>query len=164
MTWLTILGTAASIGGAILAWIQAHRSSNFADKAKRIQEDFIERRKVVEVSEVYSATERILGVVSKVGSTSTETSLKTICVRDIAREVEEYTRLLNVQNAHFNEDFINHAKPLCENLREDIEALVDAQDYQSIKNVGKRIYFKIEDFLPKAKQLLDSKKEKAKTL
>lgn len=161
MNWLTIVGTVASIGGAIFACIQAHRSRTFADQAKQIQEGFVEKRKVVEVSEIYNATERILRVVSQVGATSTETSIKTICIRDIAKEVEEYTRLLNAQNAHFTEAIINHGKTLCEGLREDIEALVEAQDYESIKKSGKRIYFKIEDFLPKVKELLDNKKEKA---
>ena len=143
-TWLSILGSIASIGGAIYACRQAVQSRNYAAKAQQLRDELVNRRKLVEVSQVHAETNRILKVVSKVGPTCTATSIKGINTAGIAQEVEEYSRFLNAQSAHFSEFFSNRASELCVSLNDDIEALSEALEFGKIKAAGKSIYYKID--------------------
>ena len=158
--WLSGLGSLASIAGAIWAYIQAQRSRTFAEQAKAVRDELVERRKIIEVSKVHTETTRILRLVSNVGPTCTPTSIKTLKCHEIAKEVEEYTRLLNEQSTHFTNMLDNQARGLCDNLKPDIEALADAKDFDAKKSAGKRIYYQIDDFMPLVKTLMDEKKER----
>lgn len=157
---LSILGSIASIGAAIWAYIQAGHSRTFAEQAKAVRDELVERRKIIEVSKVHAETTRILRLVSKVGPTCTPASIKTVKCHEIAKEVEEYTRLLNEQGSHFTYMLENHAKKLCDELKKDIVSLAEANDFESKKNAGVSIYYKIDDFMPLVKTLMDEKKER----
>ena len=163
-SWLSILGSVASIGGAIWAYVQARRSRSFAEQAKMARDELVERRKVIEVSKVHAETIRILRIVSSVGPTCTSTSIKTIKCHEIAKEVEEYTRSLNEQSPHFTHMLGNQARDLCKALKLDIEALAEAHDFDSVKSAGKSIYYKIDDFMPLVKTIMDEKKERQPVL
>jgi len=163
-SWLSVLGAIASIGGAIWAYVQARRARTFAEQAKAVRDELVERRKVIEISQVYIETTRILRCVSNVGPTCTPTSIKTVKCHEIAKEVEEYTRLLNEQSTHFTHMLDNQAQKLCEDLKPDIEALAEAKEFDSKKSAGKSIYYKIDDFMPLVKTLMDEKKERQPVL
>jgi len=156
---LSILGSIASIGGAVWAYYQAVQSKKYATEARHLRDDIVNRRKLVEVSQVYSETKRILNVVSRIGPTCTADSIKGIDCAGIAKEVEEYSRFLNEQSSHFDEFFNNRARELCDQLASDIEALSEATQFENIKKNGKNIYYKIYEFLPFVKSLTDEKKE-----
>lgn len=156
---LSILGSVASIGGAIWALYHAKRSYKYATEAQDVRDELVNRRKMVEISQVHSETNRILRVVSRVGPTCTAISVKGINCASIAQEVEEYSRFLNEQRSHFTDFFDNKARDLCASLKSDIESLSEAIDFDTIKSAGKSIYYKINDFLPLVKRLTDEKKE-----
>lgn len=162
-SWLSILGSIASIGGAIYAYHQAGQSRKYAIEAQQLRDELVNRRKLVEVSQVHNETNRILKVASKVGPTCTATSIKGIDVAGIAQEVEEYSRFLNAQSSHFSEFFSNRASELCTSLNNDIETLSEAVEFEEIKAVGKSIYYKINGFFPVVKSLTDEKKEQNST-
>ena len=157
---LSVLGSLASIGGAIWAFVQAGKSKQYATEAQLMRDEIIARRHMVEMSDIHAETKRILRTVSKVGPTCNETFIRGIRCTDIAREVEEFSRLINEQSSHFNEMFKNRARELCDELRTDIEALSEAKDFEQKKCAGKRIYYKISEFLPFVKTLTDEKKER----
>jgi hypothetical protein len=156
---LSIAGSIASIGAAIWAFIEARKAAASASKAELVRDELIDRRKLVEVSKVSVQTERILTVVSKIGPSCNPKTLKGVDCAGIAKEVEEYSRYLNTQSAHFSDLFENKAKTLCEELNKDIEDLSEANSPEKKKEVGKRIYYKINSFMPFVKQLEDKKKD-----
>ncbi|EPI8558040.1 hypothetical protein ACTAJO_000573 [Vibrio fluvialis] len=158
-TWLSIVGSIASIGGAFLAWREAIKSKKAATRAEQVKDEIVDKRKLVEVSQVYSETSRILKRVSKVGPACNSSSIKGINCADIASEVEEYCRYVNEQSAHFEFFFDNEAQKLYEDLKGDIEKLSEAQSFTEKKEAGKRIYYKINGFMPVVKNLSDDKKE-----
>ncbi len=162
-SWLSILGSIASIGGAYFAYHQARKAQGHATVAQRLRDELVNRRKLVEVSQVHVETDRILKIVSKVGPTCTAASIKGVHVTGIAQEVEEYSRFINAQSSHFNELFSNQASDLCKSLNDDIEKLSEATDFETIKKTGKSIYHKINAFLPLVKSLTDEKKEQDST-
>jgi hypothetical protein len=158
---LSIAGSVASIGAAIWAFIEARKAADSATKAELVRNELIDRRKLVEVSKIYAQTDRILMVVSKIGPSCNPKTLKGVDCAGIAKEVEEYSRHLNAQSAHFSEFLENKAKDLCNELNKDIEELSEASSPESKKEVGKRIYYKINSFMPFVKELADERQEKS---
>lgn len=157
--WLSIIGAIASIGAAFWALYEAHQASKSASKAEAVRKEIIQRRKTVEVYQVYMETKRILKNVSKVGPSSNPTKLRGVNCAVIAEDVEEYSRFLNEQSSHFTEFFENKAKELCNDLGGDIEALSEAKSFEDKKAAGKSIYNKINRFMPTVKKLADERKE-----
>ncbi len=162
-TWISVLGSIASIGAAIWAWVEAGKASKSATKAEAVKDEFVDRRELVEVSQVYAETRSILNTVSKVGPACNSEMLRGVNCADIAKEVEKYSRFINEQSSHFAESCDNKAKGLCSALEDDIAALSEAKSFEDKKAAGKNIQHKIENFLPIAKSFSDAKKENATT-
>lgn len=159
---LSVIGSIISIVSAIWAFFEARKALGAASRAEEVRDQIIERRIIVEVSRVYAETTRILKTVSAVGPSCNQALLRGVSTALIAKEIEEYARFLNEQSVHFSDAFDNRAKELCSDLREDIEALADAKSFDEKKNAGKRIYYKINNFLPIVKMLSDEKRESIK--
>lgn len=158
---LSVLGSIASIGAAIWAFIEAKNARRAADKAETVRGELIDRRKLVEVSQLLTETRRVMQSVSRVGPACTEKKIKGVDCSEIAREVEEYCRLLGDMESHFVVDFRSQAQKLRADLIADIRELADAVGFEQKKAAGMRIYGKIDGFSPSVKELLDEKREKS---
>lgn len=158
-TWISIIGSLASIGGAAWAFFEARDASRSASRAERVRSEIVTRREMVELSQIHTETKRILGVVSRIGPSSSLNLLTGIDCSSIAKDVEEYCRLINEHSTHYSELFKNHALKLCGDLNDDITSLAEATQQHEKKEIGTRIYHKINSFLPVAKNLADEKKE-----
>lgn len=158
-SWLSIIGSVASIGGAAWAFYQAKEAEGFAKKAESIKNEIVQHRVIVEVSQVYQESSRILKVISQVGPTCTKKSVRGLDVTSIAKSIEEYARFINEHSGHFNEKLRNAATELCCNLRTCIEELAEAEGFDSQKEAGKKIYYLIDAFMPIVKQVADDKRE-----
>lgn len=158
-TWISVIGSIASIGGAIWAFFEARKSSRAATKAEKVRDEIVSRRKLIEVSQVHAETARILKIVSTVGPACNPSLLRGVNCGSIAKDVEEYSRYINEHSSHFNDFFENKAKELCQDLHSDIEALSEARSFEDKKAAGKSIYYKIDSFMPFVKELSDERKE-----
>lgn len=158
-TFLSIIGSIASIFGAIWALVEARKAARSADAAERVSRELIDRRKLAEVAQIHSEIRRVLGVVAKVGPTSTPQLVKGVNCADIAREVETFATMLLEQGSHFSDIYSDRASQLRSDLKLDIEGLSEATTFETKKCHGKSIYYKIENFTPVVKQLADAKRE-----
>ncbi|MDN3453609.1 MULTISPECIES: hypothetical protein [unclassified Psychrobacter] len=156
---LSIFGSVASIGAAVWAFLEANKAAASASKSEEIRNGMIDRRRLGEVSKVHAQTDRILSVVSKIGPSCNTKKLKGVDYHSIAKDVEEYARFINEQSSNFSHDFVNRASSLYDDLEKDIEELSEASSPEIIKNVGKRIYYKINSFMPFVKDLADEQRE-----
>lgn len=163
-TVLSVIGSIASIGGAIWALVEARKSAHSATKAQRLRDELVHRREIVEVSQVHVETKRILATVSKIGPACDPEILRGINCVEIAHQVEEYVRFIVEQSSHFDDFFENKANELSDDLKDDIVMLSEAKNSLEKKEYGKSIYYKIQNFMPAAKQLSDEKKEKVTKL
>lgn len=136
-SWISIIGSAASIGGAIWAFVEADKASEAASKAEKVKREMISRRKLVEVSQVHHETARILKVVSTVGPACNPALLRGVNCGAIAKDVEEYSRYINEHSSHFTEFFENKAKELCEEPHPDVEALSEAKSFDEKRRPAK---------------------------
>ncbi len=158
-TFLSVVGSVASIFGAIWAWVEARKAARSADAAERVRQSLVDRRKLAEVAQIHSEIKRVLGVVAKVGPTSTPQLVRGLNCADIAREVETFAAMLLERGSHFSDLYSDRATEIRDNLRADIEGLAEAKSFEDKKRHGKNIYYKIESFIPLVKQLADAKKE-----
>ena len=102
-------------------------------------------------------------MVARIGPSCSDRLAKGVNCADIAKEVEGYVRLVLEQCNHFSNIFGNQAVALCDDLKDDIEGLAVAKTFEDKTRFGKSIYYKIQSFMPIAKQLADDKREHAKT-
>lgn len=158
-TFLSIVGSIASVFGAIWAFLQAKKAARSADAAERVRQELVDRRKLTEVAQIHSETKRVLSVVAQVGPTSTVQRVKGLNCADIARQVEAFAAMLLEQRSHFSERYADRASELRNDLKLDIEGLAEARTFEDKKRYGKSIYYKIENFTPMVKQLADAKQE-----
>jgi len=158
---ISIIGSIASIGAAIWAFVEARKSSSAATKAELLRDELIHRREMVEASQVHSETKRILAVVSKVGPSCNQKLLKGVNCAEIAREVETFSVFILEQSQHFTDFFENKARELNEDLKSDIEGLSEASTFEEKKNHGKSMFYKIQNFMPAVKKVSDEKREYA---
>jgi hypothetical protein len=162
---LSIIGSLASIGAAVWAFIEARKSAKAATHAETMRDEIIHRRRLIEISQVYADTKRILAVASDVGPATNAKLLRGVDTAKIAKQVEEYARSLLEQSSHFSDLFGNEARALYERLRPDIEALAEASTPEEKKSSGRSIYYSISAFMPIAKNLADDQREQTpKTL
>ena len=162
-SWISIIGSIASIGGAIWAWFQAVEASNSANKAEKVKDEIINRREVIEISQVHKETTRILQIVSKVGPSCNSSTIRGINCSNIAADVSEYSRFLNEYSSYFTDRFENKAKTLCVSLKKNIEELAEAKTFDDKKKAGKSIYYKIDEFVPIVKSISDESREAVST-
>jgi hypothetical protein len=158
---LSILGSLASIGAAVWAFVEARKAARAASAAETMRDEIVDRRRLIEVSQVHADTKRVLVAVSDVGPSTNSKLLRGVDAAKIARQVEEYTRSLSEQSAHFSDFFGNEARALCERLRPDIEKLAEATTPEEKKAAGKSIYYAISAFVSIAKDVADGKREQA---
>jgi hypothetical protein len=158
---LSILGSLASIGAAVWAFIEARKAARAATDAAAMRDEIVQRRRVIEVSQVHADTKRILSVASEVGPSTNVKLLRGVDTAKIAKQIEEYTRSLSEQSAHFSDFFGNEARALCERLMPDIEKLAEAIAPEDKKSAGKSIYYNISAFVSITKDLADGKREQS---
>src|SRR5690606_22624257 len=127
---LSVLGSIASIGAAIWAFVEAKKARRAADKAETVRGELIDRRKLVEVSQLLTETRRVMQSVSRVGPACTEKKIKGVDCAEIAREVEEYCRSLGDMESHFVVDFRSQAQKLRADLIADISELAGAVSFE----------------------------------
>lgn len=158
-TALSILASIASILGAIWSIREAGKAKSSANAAERIRQEMVDRRKLAEVVQIQSEMRRILGLVARVGPTSTPQLIKGVNCADVAREVESFISTLLERRSHFTDLYSDRATDLRNEIRIDIESLAEAKTFDDKKRHGKNIYYAIENFGAIVKQLSDAKQE-----
>ena len=156
---LSILSSVASIGAAIWAFIEARKAMQAATHAAAMRDEIVHRRRLIEVSQVHADTKRILSVASEVGPSTNAKLLRGVDTAKIAKQIEEYARLLSEQSGHFSDFFGNEARALCDKLKPDIERLAEATTPEEKKTAGTNIYYSISAFMPIAKEVADGQRE-----
>lgn len=160
-TFLSIVGSIASIFGAAWAFMEAKKAARSASAAERVRQELVNRRELAEVAQIHSEIKRVLGVIARVGPTSTPQHVKGVNCADIAGEVQAFIAMLLEQRNHFSDFYSDRATELRNELKMDIEGLAEARAFEDKKRFGKSIYYKIENFTPVVKQLSDAKQEHA---
>ena len=159
--FLSIVGSIASIFGAIWALKESRSAAASALAAERARQEIVNRRDLAEVAQIHAEIKRVLNLVARVGPTSTAQLVKGVDCASIAREVETFVAMLLERRSHFSDFYGDRATDLRNDLKLDIEGLAEAKTFDDKKRFGKSIYYKIENFTPVVKELSDAKQEQA---
>jgi len=146
---LYVIGAVASIGCAIWAFFEAKSARKAAKGIQKYHTAIEKRIEATAINKIHDQTKLLLQKVSCVGYSSTEVSIKGLNQQDIAREVEEYARLLREHMNHFNDAKTKQKIcKLCNELPTHIKGLAAATTFLDTKRYGSEIYRLIDSILP----------------
>jgi hypothetical protein len=156
---ISVLGSIASVGAAIWAFIEARKSMAAASKAETIKNEMIDRRQLVEASKIHSETERVISKVSQIGPASRVAVLSGINIDDILNEVQGYSTFIIAQSEQYDDKFKRAVKKLNTDLQANIAELSKSTLEEDYKRIGTQIFNALQGFLPTAKSLADGRRE-----
>lgn len=162
MSWdngLSVVGSIASIGAAIWAFVEARKAMAAASKAETIKNEMIDRRQLVEASKIHSETERVISKVSQIGPASRVEVLSGINIDDILNEVQSFSTFIIAQSEQYDDNFKRTVKKLNKDLQTDIDKLSQSTLEYEYKQIGTKIFSALQGFLPTAKSLADGRRE-----
>ena len=158
MDWLSIIGSIASIGGAIWAWRAAIRSSKSASRAEQIKTQMINQRKTSELSELKPLVTDALGCIKRY-STTMVSSLVGADNKNREDEAAKIQSLLN-RIVEFSEYFSeNFANQFFETSHASLQSFLAAQTPEDSKKYGMELHRQMIDFSSVLRKQLTDKKE-----
>lgn len=158
MDWLSIVGSVASIVGAIWAWKEAIKSSKSATKAEQIKTQMINQRKTSELSELKPLVIDAINSVNKY-STSMTSSLIGAGKTTKETEAEKIQKLLNKIGEfsdYFQDGFANQ---FFATSNRSLQSFLEANNPQDSKRHGMDLHKQMVDFSSILRKNLTEKKE-----
>lgn len=158
MDWLSIIGSVASIGGAIWAWKEAVKSSKSATKAEQIKAQMINQRKTSELSElkplVLDATDSVKRysttmVSSLIGADETTKETEAAKIQTLLNKIVEFSD-------YFPENFANQ---FFETSHNSLQKFLEANSPGDSKKHGMDLHKQMVDFSSVLRKNLTEKKE-----
>ena len=158
MDWLSIIGSVASIGGAIWAWKEAVNSSQSATKAEQIKTQMVNQRKTSELSElkplVLDATDSVKRysttmVSSLIGADETTKETEAAKIQTLLNKIVEFSD-------YFPENFANQ---FFETSHSSLQSFLAANSPQESKKHGMDLHKQMVDFSSVLRKNLTEKKE-----
>ncbi|MGR3972474.1 hypothetical protein [Shewanella sp. 1180_01] len=158
MDWLSIIGSVASIGGAIWAWKEAVKSSKSATKAEQIKAQMINQRKTSELSElkplVLDATDSVKRysttmVSSLIGADETTKETEAAKIQTLLNKIVEFSD-------YFPENFANQ---FFETSHSSLQSFLEANSPGDSKKHGMDLHKQMVDFSSVLRKNLTEKKE-----
>jgi len=159
--WIGLIGSVASIGAAIWAFIEARKASGSASAAEKIRLELINRRKLVEASQFYREANRAISSLTAVGPTSSASSVRGIDCSRISTQALEFITFLNTHREELPSLLKTKVGALVVNTKKDLATLAEAKTFDEKKSAGSAIYYQIAAIMPDIKALADEKKEDA---
>ena len=159
MDYLSIIGSLASILGAIWAWKEARSSEKSANKAKQIKEQLISHRKTSELVELQSLHNTALLAFKKYGSSSS-TSLTGINHNSDAQLSLDFIHKLKEFREYFNSMSGNAADNLFNEINDELATFKNVTNSQQISSHGTLILNHLASFAPLLKREATLQKER----
>ena len=153
---LTIIGTIASIIGALVSIIYASKAK---DAAKRIRAQLIDQRKTSEISKIQASCKKALGSMVKYGPACTPTSLSGISTEKDSFDVQEFILLIREHRTHFDNKTLNEADEFCNVLIPLLESFANSSTTEDQQKFGKQIVMNLSSISATIKKRLDSRRE-----
>lgn len=159
LSFIAIIGTIASIVGAIISLWQAKKSKKSAVEASQVRSQLLHHRKTSELAQLLAICRKVQKTMVKYGPASTKTSLQGIMPENDAKEVQEFILLLKENRSYFQKKQTNDADTFCENMNSLISGFVQSDDKENLREIGIDILLKINSMLSIIRKKLDYKQE-----
>ena len=157
LSFIAIIGTIASIVGAIFSFWQAKKSKKSAIEASQVKSQLLHHRKTSELAQLLALCRKVQKIMVKYGPASTQNSLQGIVPDNDAKEVQDFILLLKENRSYFQKKQTNDADTFCEDMNTLISTFVQSGDKENLRRVGTEMLFKINTMLSIIKKKLDYK-------
>lgn len=153
---ITVVGTVASLWGAVISLKQAKAAKESADEAGRVRGQLINQRKTSELSELKVHCERTIKCMEKYGPSAAPASVRGVRSKPDADEVQNLILEANkIKEAFLKGEvdvFVSKVTPL-------LERFVNPAESANVKLNGQAILMESSSFLSVVKVILDAKRE-----
>lgn len=141
MNWpfaISLIGSVASILGAVFAWVQFSKSKSSAVEAKRHVDRLLSNKQLEDVATAISEIESANRVLIKYGPSSTRAQFSGINYAVDAQEVQEH---FNRANAHVqSHEYPPESKRIFEETPDKIAALANSQRQDEAQRTGRELH------------------------
>ena len=159
--WIGLIGSIASIGAAIWAFVEARKARSSASDAEKIRNELVSRRNLVEVADIYKEANRVISALTAVGPSASVNSVRGLDCARISTQALEFVTLLSTHREQLPTSLKSKVELLVFDTKKDLASLAEAKDFESKKAAGSAIYYKITALMPAIKVLADEKRESA---
>ncbi len=158
---ITVVGTVASIWGAIISRSQARAAKASASEASRVRDQLINQRGTSDLAGLKVHCERAIKCMEKYGPGSSASILSGVNPETDASDVRTLILEANQLQGSFHKGevqiFVNKVGPL-------LDKLVSPKEIRNIQSNGKAVLLVVSDFLAVVKAALDVKRESTSTV
>ena len=154
-TIASILASLVSVGAGVWSLFEARRSAKSASKAESVKEELIDRKHLVEMSNLHKETERILSKLSAIGPSARVATLQSVDLDVLFAEIIVYSDLIASFDLRLDEAAKEHARLLNADPHKYMTELSDTVTSDSYKQSGTALYLSVQNFLPIAKNIAD---------
>lgn len=156
---ITIIGSIASIIGAIISLFQASRSKNSAEEAEKVKNHLISHRVSNELVTIQASCKQAVTSMEKYGPAATSSSLQGVNHQRDAKDVQDFLQAIAENREHFEHGTENDADRMCTELNPVLDQFSQAQTAVQLKEEGKKIYLSLLNFLSIMKRSIDRNRE-----
>jgi len=157
---IAIIGTVASIIGAVISVWQAKSSRKSAFEANQVKLQLLHHRKTSELAQLLALCRKAQVTMTKYGPASTQNSLQGVVPHNDAKEVQDFILFLKENRGYFQRRPGNDADSFCEDVNLLISKMVQSDNIENLRSTGTEILLKINSMLSIIRKKLDHKQEK----
>ncbi len=159
MSWISIIGTLASVGGAGISIWQARCSRTAAEEAKQVRAQLVDHRKASELSQLLTVCKKAQRSMEKYGPGSVPSSLQGISPQNDAQDAQEFMLLLKENRGHFGTKTPNEADEFCEKLTQSLNLFAQATQSEGLRIHGTEVLLHLNNMTSIIKKQLDTRRE-----
>jgi F0F1-type ATP synthase alpha subunit len=160
--WVTIVGTVASILGALVSFTQAAKSKSAADLAGNIKTQLISHKETSELTKVQSSCKTAQRAMAKYGPGSTPEGLIGVDKAADAATVQEFLSVLIEHRDYFGSVEPNKADDFHKQLSDFLDKFSLANDQNQAREHGKLIVMSLDRCSAEIKKSLDDSSQQVR--
>lgn len=159
---ISVIGSIASILGAIWAWKEAKKSKTSAELAQRIKDQLIGHRKTSELAELQALLSTAQKKFTKYGASNPK-ALAGIDHHADSESLLSFMHTLKSYNEYFEGEHENVADKFYDDIEKTLQLFRTSSSINNITEHGNSILNKLANFSPILKREFTSKKESVVT-
>lgn len=159
ISFLNLIGTIASIGGAWLSLYQASKSRSAADEAIKVRDRLVGNREASEIAQLQGVCKKALKSMEKYGPGSVPSSLIGVVPDNDSNDLQEFILSLSEHRNLFGISESNEAVQFCDIVTPLLNAFAKSTTLEKRRKLGTQLVMHLSNMSSIIKKLLDTKKD-----
>lgn len=156
MDFLTIIGSIASIAGAVFAFREALKAKSAAQQAKEIRNNIANEQKKIFISKILTETKKVMGVSIKMTTSATPTKkIRGLNYQSSIEQLREYIDILKENSHYFKPENKKNLEQHYKSIEEQFPKLAIETVQQKKYEIGDKIHNSMGEILKVIRPELD---------